>query len=108
MMKLKWEKMKEDELFGDNAYSLRDENNIELVWIYYDADRWVVCFTDCTPIKEVKHYKINENDLEDVKFRAILELQYELEKKAKEYFEYCDCISEMVIEYLQGLNNADK
>lgn len=109
-MNLKWKEVEEDELFNSKIWSLIDDNNKELIWIYYndDAKRWVVCFTSNTPIKEAKHYRLNKEDIEDVKFRAILELQYEFDKKAREYFEYCDCISEMFIEYIQGLNNADK
>ena len=108
-MNLKWKKI-EDELFNGEVWSLFDDNNNELVWLYYDenSDRWVVCFTANTPIKEIRHYRLDKNNEEDVKFRAILELQYEFDKKAKEYFKYCDCISEMSIEYIQGLNNADK
>ena len=106
-MKLEWEEI-EDEAFNGTIYSLKNDNNKELIWLYYDTNRWVICFTDYTPIKEIRHYRLNEDDLKDAKFRAILELQYEFDKKAREYFEYCDCISEMAIEHLQDLNDADK
>ena len=57
--------------------------------------KWVVTLN--IPKKETVYYNINnEKDIKDVKFRAILELQYKLEEKAKEYLNYCDLISNMV------------
>lgn len=107
-MKLNW--IESTYIFHDTpAYSLVDENDFELIWFYCEENikKWVVTLN--IPKKETVYYNINnEKDIKDVKFRAILELQYKLEEKAKEYLNYCDLINNMVLEHIKGLNNANK
>jgi hypothetical protein len=107
-MKLNW--IESTYIFHDTpVYSLVDENNFELIWFYCEENikKWVVTLN--VPKKETVYYNIeNAKDIKDVKFRAILELQYKLEEIAKKYFNYCDLIGEMVIEHLKGLNDANK
>lgn len=107
-MKLNW--IKSTDTFSDvPVYSLVDENDFELIWFYYEENisKWVVTLN--IPKKATVYYNINnEKDVKDVKFRAILELQYKLEEKTKEYLNYCDLISDMVLEHIKGLNDANK
>lgn len=107
-MKLNW--IKSTDTFSDvPIYSLVNENDFELIWFYYEENisKWVVTLN--IPKKATVYYNINnEKDVKDVKFRAILELQYKLEEKTKEYLNYCDLISDMVLEHIKGLNDANK
>ena len=107
-MKLNW--IESTDTFSDiPVYSLVDENDFELIWFYYEENikKWVVTLN--VPKKETVYYNIeNKKDIKDVKFRAILELQYKLEEISKEYFNYCDSISKMVIKHLKELNDANK
>lgn len=107
-MKLNW--IESIYIFHDTpVYSLVDENNFELIWFYCEENikKWVVTLN--VPKKETVYYNIeNAKDIKDVKFRTILELQYKLEEKAKEYLNYCDLISNMVLEHIKGLNDANK
>ena len=107
-MKLNW--IESTDTFRDiPTYSLFDENNFELIWFYYEENikKWVVTLN--IPTKETVYYNIeNEKDIKDVKFRAILELQYRLDNKAREYFEYCDSIGKMVLKHIREISNANK
>ena len=107
-MKLNWKES--IDTFNDvPVYSLINENDFELIWFYYEENisKWVVTLN--IPKRETVYYNINnKKDIKDVKFRAILELQYKLEEKAKEYLNYCNLINDMTLEYIKGLNNANK
>ena len=105
-MKLNW--VESTDIFSDvPVYSLVNENDFELIWFYYEENikKWVVNLN--IPNKEAVYYN-NEKDVKDVKFRAILELQYKLDEKAREYLTYCDSIGEMVLDHIKGLNDANK
>ena len=103
-MILKW--IEDNNCFSDAiVYSLKDDENKELVWLYFDADlnKWVAHFTIQSDNKDItKSYReYNQNDLEQIKFRVILELQSYFNYIINQYCNYSNFISDMVTEYLE-------
>lgn len=112
-MTLTW--IKDDKCFADAiVYSLKDNRNIELAWLYFDNDlnKWIAHFTiesDSNDItKSFREYK--QDDIEGIKFRVILELQSYFNYIINLYCSYSNNISDMVAEYLEKEvhNNEDK
>ena len=103
-MILKW--IEDNNCFSDEiVYSLKDDENKELVWLYFDADlnKWIAYFTIQSDNKDItKSYReYNRNDLEQIKFRVMLELQSYFNHIINQYCNYSNFISDMVTEYLE-------
>lgn len=111
-MILKW--IEDDKCFADAiVYSLKDENNKELAWLYFDADlnKWIAHFTIESNNKDItksfREYK--QDDIEGIKFRVILELQSYFNCIINLYCNYSNNISDMITEYLKKeVYNEDK
>ena len=110
--KLRW--VEDDDCFVDSiVYSLKDvtdkDNIIELAWFFFDTNlnKWVVHFILKNDI--TKYYReYNKDDVEQVKFRVMLDLQSEFNKIGNMAFSYSDCIADMVTKYLEKELNKNE
>ena len=111
MMIIKWRKDKTEEqpLYELYAYT---ENNYKLSigflgWSNF-MNSWLFSY-EIPPLKskskEYNNYTINE--FNDVLFRAILDIQSELSRISNMCIEYCNAISDYVIDYIQGVDHNE-
>ena len=108
-MKMKWIKI-EDEYLCDIYYSLEcDGVEIADLWYDYYSSKWFLnprIFQGCIEKRSYKEYTIEE--IEDVQFRAILDLQASFNKIGYECFEYSNAITDYVEIYLQKIMEEEK
>ena len=105
-MKLKWIEIN-DSYLGKH-YSLRDDNDKELAYMWYFDKHWSLSpmlYKDLVPKKIYFNYK--ETDVEEVEFRASLDIMSALNKIGNECFDYCNAISDYVEIYLKKINKED-
>lgn len=103
-MKMNWVKI-EDEFLCDIYYSLKYED-LELADLWYDyySEKWFLnprIFQGYIEKKSYKEYNIEQ--VEDVQFRAILDLQAGFNKVGYECFKYSNAITDYVEKYLHEL-----
>lgn len=105
-MKLKWIEINDNYL--GNYFSLRDSYDKEIAYIWYFDKHWSLTptlYKDLLPKKIYFDYK--ETDVEEVEFRAILDIMSALNKIGNECFEYSNAISDYVKEYLEKFNKEN-
>lgn len=111
MMIIKWRKDETEEEPFYNLYACTDTDYEMLIgYIGWDGftNRWILSY-NIPPLHNkfiaYEYYKINEID--DVLFRALLDIQSELSKINNMCIEYCDAISDYAIDYVQGVNHNE-
>ena len=105
-IKLKWIEV-HDNYLGD-YYSLRDNNDEEIAYIWYFDKHWSltpVLYYDLLPKKI--YFDYNETDVKEVEFRAVLDIMSALNKIGNKCFDYSNAISEYVEEYLKEINKEN-
>ena len=111
MIVIKWEKDENvytfDEYYDLFAYT---ENNkkIHIAILYWSNNRWIM--SDYIPYlksetKWYENYTINE--VNDVLFRAVLDIQSDLSRINNMCVDYCNAISDYVIDYVQGIDHNE-
>lgn len=112
-MKLKWKKI-EDEYLCDVFYTLEYQNSkdetedIVDLWFDYYSKKWCFSakiFNNMIPKKYYKEYALK--DVEEVQFRAVLDLQAELNKIMYDSYDISNEISNYVALYLESTLNKD-
>ena len=107
-MNLKWIEV-QDEVF-DIYYSLMDNYDTEIAYMYFYENCWSLIPTlpilqDGLGKKFYRDYK--EDEILEVQFHAVLDIQAELCKIGYLCFDYSNAISDYVTKYLEALNNED-
>lgn len=103
-MNLKWIEV-QDEVF-DTYYSLRDNYDSELAYMYFYENCWSLIPTlsilkDTLGKKFYRDYK--KDDISEVQFHAVLDIQGELCGIGYLCFDYSNAISDYVAKYLEVL-----
>lgn len=107
-MTLKWIKKNDEAL--KKYYSLRDDKNNELAYMYFHDGCWSFVPT-CHILQEIlgkKFYRIyTEKEIKDAQFHAMLDIQSKLNILANICVNYSNAISDYVTKYLEEFNNED-
>ena len=112
MMKIIWKKI-EDEYLADIYYSLRmEDNEIAYLWYDYFSKKWFLSptiYKDVISKKAYRDYGVTEEDIKELQFKAMLDLQVDLNKIVVECSNYSESISNLVSMYLkEEVCDADK
>ena len=111
MMIIKWRKNEVEEEPLYNLYVCTDSDyEMQIGWLGWGSLQkcWFMHYNiprikdKC---KKYEQYTINE--INDVLFRAILDIQADLSFINNMCIEYCDAISDYVIDYVQGIDHNE-
>lgn len=107
-MNLKW--IEKDDKVLNKYYSLRDDEDKELAYIYFHDDCWSFTPT-CHILQEIlgkKFYRIyTEKEVKDAQFHAMLDIQSKLNMFVNICANYSNAISDYVTKYLEEFNNEN-
>ena len=109
MMIIKWKKdeLEEEPLYdlyifvGDNNYKMHIG---KLGW-GSSEQCWFMWYS-IPPLKD-KYKNYNQHEINDVLFRAVLDIQSDLSQITNMCIEYCNAISDYVIDYVQGIDHNE-
>ena len=111
MIVIKWNKIDKDDF--DLGYELdiyNDNKPIEIgfIWWCEEKECWFLHFDDPIIKGFVRQYnQYNKTEINDVLFRAVLDIQNELSKINNTCVDYCNAISDYAIDYVQGINHNE-
>ena len=111
MIIIKWRKDETEEEPFYNLYVYTDNDyEMHIGCIRWDnfTNRWILSY-NIPPLHNkfiaYEYYKINEID--EVLFRALLDIQSELSKINNMCTAYCNAISDYAIDYVQGIDHNE-
>lgn len=111
MLIIKW---KQDKEKIDPVYYLYicTENNIEelIGWVGWDdINKYWIANYEIPSLKSIskKYESYNINEVNDVLFRMILDVQNSLVKINNMCVNYCNAISDYIIDYIQGIDHNE-
>lgn len=108
MIVIKWEKDNYEEILYDLYVYTENNKKIHIAMLYWDDNHW-------TLVQEIprlkpktrwyENYTINE--LNDVLFRAVLDIQANLNEIFYICHDYNEAISDYIIDYIQGIDHNE-
>lgn len=110
MMIIKWHKDETEEQPLYELYIYENDYKMQIGYIGWDSfsKRWILNY-NIQPIKNkckaYENYTINE--INDVLFRALLDIQSDLSRINNICVECCNAISDYAIDYIQGIDHNE-
>ena len=111
MIIIRWNKM--DEEGFDLGYELDIYKNNEpvevgFIWWCEGKECWFLHFNDPNFKGFARQYKqYDKTEINDVLFRAVLDIQSELTRINNICIDYCNAISDYSIDYIQGIDHNE-
>ena len=108
MIVIKWEKDNYDYEFYD-LYAYTDNNKrFHIARLYWDDTHWTMIHETPRLKPKTRWYEnYNVNQLNEVLFRAILDIQSDLNEVFYMCYDYNDAISDYIIDYIQGIDHNE-
>ena len=112
MMIIKWRK---DETEDSPVYQLyaytESDYKMQIGWIFWDESdqSWYMNYNipRCVQNKYRKYNQYTIEEINDVLFRAVLDIQSDLSFINNMCVDYCNAISDYVIDYVQGIDHNE-
>ena len=110
MIIIKWQKDETEEFPFYNLYAYIDNYKFLIGYIGWDSFRkhWHLGY-HIPPIQKkcisYKYYDITE--VNDVLFKAVLDIQSELSRINNMCVDYCNALSDYIIDYIQGIEHNE-
>ena len=105
MIVIKWEKDNYDYEFYDLYAYTDDGKKHHIAKLYWDINHWVMVHETHRLKPKTRWYEnYSVNQLNEVLFRAILDIQADLNEVFYMCHDYSDSISDYIIDYIQGMN----
>ena len=110
MLIIKWEKDDYDEELLYDLYAYTETNKkIHIAMLYWNnINKYWVMEHEFPQLKpKTRQYNYNINDLNDVLFKAILDIQSDLKEIFYMCNDYNEAVSDYIIDYIQGVNQNE-
>lgn len=102
-IKMRWEKV--ETTYTKAVYSLWYGEKEIASLSYYDNEWALIPYIYSDIIGKRYYREYDENEISAIQFHVTLEIMAKLEKIGNECFDYCNAISDYVVEYLENSKN---